>query len=220
MLLAIDTSTEMLGLALHDGHRILWESERYARMRHTVELAPAVEEMLRGTGGKVGDLSAMGIALGPGSFTAVRIGLAFAIGMAQVRMLPLVGIPTLDILAAGQPPADDILVAVLRVGRGRVAMAEYSFENDAWRAQTDPRAVSWPELAEQVREGARVCGEIDKAGYAALEKRKDLRLAPAHLCVRRAGVLADLAQKRLREAPGLLPPIRPIYLNSPSVPTD
>jgi tRNA threonylcarbamoyladenosine biosynthesis protein TsaB len=214
MILAIDTATEMLGVALHDGNRIVWESERYARLRHTVELALTVEEMLRGAGVPAAELDALAVALGPGSFTALRIGLAFAIGMAYVKKLPVVGIPTLDILAAAQPPMDCPLVAVLRAGRARVAAADYRFTDDGWRMQGEPRVFSWPQLAAQAAAKAWVCGEIDKAGFAALERRKDLRPAPAFLNMRRAGVLAELAEHRLRDREIPLPPLQPVYLNS------
>jgi tRNA threonylcarbamoyladenosine biosynthesis protein TsaB len=170
--------------------------------------------MLRGAKVPVADLTALGVALGPGSFTAVRIGLAFVIGMAQVRNLRIIGVPTLDILAAAQPPSDLVLLAVLRAGRSRIGMAEYRFGRQGWHAEKPPVGISWQELADQAAEGSMVCGEIDTEGYAALEKRKDLKIAPAPLNVRRAGVLAALAQDRLREHHGPPPPLQPIYLST------
>ena len=59
--------------------------------------------------------------LGPGSFTGLRIGLALAKGMALARHLPVIGVPTLDILAAAQPVREENLVAILLAGRGRLA---------------------------------------------------------------------------------------------------
>jgi tRNA threonylcarbamoyladenosine biosynthesis protein TsaB len=212
MILAVDTATEMLGLALFDGQRIVWESERYAHMRHTVELAPAVAEMLRGAGVAPSELTAFAVALGPGSFTALRIGIAFVIGMAQARQTPVVGVPTFDILVGGQPAGDGALVGILKVGRGRVASAEYRWTQHTWKIQGDPRVGTMAQLADRLPDGAQVCGEIDKAGYAELQKRKDVRIATPSFNLRRAGVLASLAADRLQDDATPLPPIKPIYL--------
>src|SRR5512133_2146250 len=103
MLLAVDTSTAQVGLALYDGAQVISEYAWRSSQRHTVELAPAVSDLLARSGLKMDDVQALGIALGPGSFTSLRVGLSLVKGLALVRHLPLVGIPTLDILALAQP---------------------------------------------------------------------------------------------------------------------
>ncbi|HEY6072178.1 MAG TPA: tRNA (adenosine(37)-N6)-threonylcarbamoyltransferase complex dimerization subunit type 1 TsaB, partial [Anaerolineales bacterium] len=125
MLLAIDTSTSQMGLALYDGAQVLAESIWTSPQHHTVELAPAVAALLKQTEQKVGALTALGVAIGPGSFTALRVGLSFAKGLALARRLPVMGIPTLDVVAAAQPLADMLLAAVLQAGRGRLAVGWY-----------------------------------------------------------------------------------------------
>ena len=121
MLLAIDTSTSQIGLALYDGVEVsaetLWRSQHH----HTVELAPAVADLLAHTGLAVTEVRALGVALGPGSFTSLRVGLAYVKGLALARHLPVIGIPTLDIVAAAQDVQELPLVAVLQAGRGRLA---------------------------------------------------------------------------------------------------
>ena len=72
MLLAVDTSTPQIGLALYDGAQVLAESLWTTKTRHTVELAPAVAEMLAHTGAKMDEVRAIGVAIGPGSFTSLR----------------------------------------------------------------------------------------------------------------------------------------------------
>ena len=73
------------------------------------------------------------MAIGPGSFTGLRVGLALAKGLAMARGLPLVGIPTLDILAAAQPFMEMPLAATLRAGRGRLAVGWYRSNAGAWQ---------------------------------------------------------------------------------------
>ena len=83
MLLAIDTSTAWISLALYDGNFIQYEATWQAQHHHTVALAPALAEMFQKTGLKGEDLTGLAVALGPGSFTSLRIGLAAAKGLAH-----------------------------------------------------------------------------------------------------------------------------------------
>ena len=120
ILLAIDTSTRMVSLALYDGVQVLSESSWTSTDYHTVELAPAVAEAFGKANLTANDLNVLAVALGPGSFTGLRIGMALAKGLALARHLPMIGIPTLDILAAAQQIGQTQLAAVLRAGRRRV----------------------------------------------------------------------------------------------------
>src|SRR5687768_1641983 len=116
MLLAVDTSTAQLGLALYDGSQVLAESLWVSRARHTVELAPALGELFQRTGISMDEIRALGVALGPGSFTSLRVGLAFVKGLSLARNLPVVGIPTLDVVAASQSLSRLPFVALLPAG--------------------------------------------------------------------------------------------------------
>ena len=103
MLLAIDTSTQTIGLALYDGTQVLAEMHWQTKTHHTIELAPAVDELITRCNIKPVELKAIACALGPGSFTSLRIGLAFAKGLALSLRIPILGIPTFDYLVASQP---------------------------------------------------------------------------------------------------------------------
>ena len=78
MLLAIDTATDCVALALGDGAVILAEHNWMCANNHTVELTPQVNRMLRTEGVGADSLEAVAVGIGPGSFTGLRIGLAFA----------------------------------------------------------------------------------------------------------------------------------------------
>jgi tRNA threonylcarbamoyladenosine biosynthesis protein TsaB len=77
MLLAIDTSSAQIGLALYDGTSVPGEFAWHSGLHHTQELAPALAELLRRVDIKMNAVTALGVALGPGSFTSLRVGLAF-----------------------------------------------------------------------------------------------------------------------------------------------
>ena len=99
MLLAIDTSTAQVGLALYDGTQVLSEMTWTSRQHHTTELAPALAGLLSRCGVSMNMVSALGVAVGPGSFTSLRVGLSLVKGIALARHLPVVGIPTLETIA-------------------------------------------------------------------------------------------------------------------------
>ena len=122
MLLAVDTSTAQVGLALYDGAQVIGEYAWRSSQRHTVELAPAISDLLTRCGVTMEDVRALGVALGPGSFTSLRVGLSLVKGLALSRHIPLIGIPTLDILAAAQPASKLPLVVAIQAGRGRFAV--------------------------------------------------------------------------------------------------
>ncbi|NLX43424.1 MAG: tRNA (adenosine(37)-N6)-threonylcarbamoyltransferase complex dimerization subunit type 1 TsaB, partial [Chloroflexi bacterium] len=105
MILAIDTATRTASIALYDASGILAEETWHSQNRHSVELMPAIQRLAERQGVKLGDLSAVAVALGPGSFTGLRIGLSAAKGLCLALDIPLIGIPTLMIAAyaAGDP---------------------------------------------------------------------------------------------------------------------
>jgi len=197
MLLAMDTSTAQLGLALYDGTMVAAELIWTSRARHTVELAPALSGLLNRTGLAMGDLTALGVAVGPGSFTSLRVGLAFVKGLALARRLPVIGVPTLDTLTACIPVQDIPLAAVLQAGRGRIAVGWYKASEDGWLAEGPVRTTNADALAESIHHPTLIVGELTAVERQRLErKRKNIRLASPAQSVRRPALLAELAWAR------------------------
>ncbi len=217
MLLAIDTATAYAGLALHDGLRVraecTWESAR----RHTVELLPRLTEMLEQLGLTPAHLTGLAVTRGPGSFTGLRVGLAVAKGLALTCRLPLVGVPTLDVLAAAQGRDRRPLCAVLQAGRSRLSVAFYRWRRGAWRLVTEPYLTTWPLLTAAITTPTLFCGEIDQAGADALAALGERAvLLPPAAGLRRPGFLAELGWRRLRRGESDDPAsLTPIYLNQP-----
>ena len=195
MLLAVDTSTAQVGLALYDGACIVGEFAWRSSQRHTVELAPAVADLLTRCGVKMDDVQALGVALGPGSFTSLRVGLALVKGLVLSRHLPLIGIPTLDILAHAQPPGRHPLLCAIQAGRGRFALGVYKNSRKGWQAQGSGRVVSLDALMAEAQEPAVVCGEFSSEEVQQM-KDAGVRLASPAASVRRPAALAELAWVR------------------------
>lgn len=202
-LLAIDTSTRAMGIALYDGAQVLYECQWHSKDFHTVELAPAIQGAFKQTSVRVKSLKAIGVAIGPGSYTGLRIGLALAKGLAFAERLALIGVPTLDVLAAAQPIEEVPLAAVLHAGRERLAVGWYEATEDGWRASKAFELMTAEELSAQIQKPTRVCGELGKTGRRLLgRKRKNALLASPAWNVRRPAVLAELAWARWKAGEG------------------
>jgi len=214
MLIAIDTATDQASLALHDGFRIRAEHTWEAPRRHTRELAPRLADAMDQLGLRPGRLTAVAVTKGPGSFTGLRIGLSVAKGLAVAQNVPLVGIPTLDVVAAAQGRDRRRLAAVLPAGRGRIAIAFYRWESDGWQVEEEPHLTTWEILGEALAEPTLFCGEIDEKGGDAIARLGHRAvLLPAAWRLRRAGFLAELGWRRLNAGETDDPfTLTPIYL--------
>jgi tRNA threonylcarbamoyladenosine biosynthesis protein TsaB len=100
LVLAIETSSSWTGAALAEGEVILAEHSVESRSRHNEVLAGLIQEVMREAGKDFTDLSLLACSIGPGSFTALRIGLLFAKGIAFAHSLKIVPVMTLDVLNA------------------------------------------------------------------------------------------------------------------------
>lgn len=199
MILAVDTSTSQIGLALYDGARVLAESLWVSKARHTVELAPAVEKMLQQTGQAIADVTALGVAIGPGAFTSLRVGLSFVKGLALSRTLPLVGVPTLDVVAAPVAvEADRPLACLLPAGRGRLALSWYHAHHNGWQATGSPLVTTAETVFAETASPVILAGDLSAAERQLLSKNENITLLSPALSTRRPGVLAELAWVRLQ----------------------
>ena len=197
MLLAVDTCTAQVGLALYDGAQVIAEYTWRSSQRHTVELAPAVSELLTRCGLTMEDMRALGVALGPGSFTSLRVGLALVKGLALSRHLPLIGIPTLDILASAQPASKLPLAVAIQAGRGRFALGWYKSSRHGWQAKGQARVVTIEALIDEAESPSIVCGEFTAEDRQRLiEKNENIHLVSPAGSVRRPALLAELAWAR------------------------
>ena len=198
MLLAFDTSTSWISLAFYDGIFVHYEMTWQSQHHHTVELAPAIEELYTRTGINSEDLTALAVAIGPGSFTSLRIGLAAAKGLSLGLNIPLVGVPSLDVVAAAQPLDDKPMIAVLHAGRSRLAYAPYQVEDGSWKAQEEPSVIDAKDLVKTITDPTLICGELSEEARSIIGRRwKNAIIASPARCLRRAGFLAEIGWERL-----------------------
>ena len=197
MLLAFDTATPHVTVALHDGTSVVATFESEESMKHGEMLAPGIEHVLGAAGVPASSLTAIAVGVGPGPFTGLRVGLVTARTLSLALSIPVHGVCSLDILAAEALDAglDDFLVAT-DARRKEVYLASYA----AGRRVSGPEVVKPLDAAtESVVVGRGAVLYPDAFPHAAL---------PEHPS---AAVLGDVV---LRERFEILAP-DPLYLRRP-----
>jgi tRNA threonylcarbamoyladenosine biosynthesis protein TsaB len=127
LILAVDNSLDFLTIAVADGERILAEkSVRDAQNTPSEILAATVSDVLADTGHRIDDIGTLFVTLGPGSFTGIRVSMAFCKGIRSAKKIPLVGVPTLDVLATPFAHMDGhFLCPLIDAKKGEVFLALY-----------------------------------------------------------------------------------------------
>ena len=212
LLLAIDTSTSAIAVALHDGRNVLAERSTIDARHHTEHVAPSISAVLEETGRTAAEVTAVAVGVGPGPFTGLRVGMVTASVFAHARGIPVHGVCSLDALAheavrSGAVQGEFVVATDAR--RKEVYWARYAVEpaDGGTRARrlTDP-AVDYPVTVAEVLDGAAVVGR-GTVLYPDL-------LAPAAgpLDVS-AGALAEVALAEI--GAGKAVPVEPLYLRRP-----
>ena len=200
MLLAIDTATQVLSVALHDGAEVFFEQVWRTANNHTTELAPVVQSAIARS---PVSLTAIAVAIGPGTYSGLRVGVSLAKGLALTLDLPLVGIGTLDILAAGTPPVPGALVAVATAGRSRIIAGAYHQRGKRWKSRHAAETTTWAQLLPSLDAPTLISGEVDADGRARIAEAQaggaPITLASPPQRPRRASWLAEEAWARMRE---------------------
>jgi len=215
VLLAIDTATRTAGIALYGPDGLQVEHTWRTRANHTVELMPYVVRACEQQGLAPSELLAVGVSLGPGSFTGLRVGLSVAKGLALTLQIPILGVPTLDAAAYAHDRESLPICAVLPAGRGRWCAAFYETVDGSWQRCGDYQLLATMDLVSALQQPVFVCGETDAALVRELRDATpdDVVLASPASTTRRCGYLAELAWKRFTAGESDdLSSLSPIYL--------
>lgn len=215
MLLAVDTSTQSMGLCLYEDPTVIAEMTWKTSNHHTVELAPALDELLKRSGRTALDIQAIAVALGPGSFTSLRIGLALAKGMALSLHTPIIGVPTFDVLVHTFPLSEHPLMAVLPAGRQRLAVQGYVVEAGKWKAVSELRVLTTQEISDQISSPTHICGEMEANERQVVGRKwKNAMVAEPVASTRRPAALAEIAWGKWKSGKVDDPiSLSPIYLH-------
>ncbi|MFP4171314.1 MAG: tRNA (adenosine(37)-N6)-threonylcarbamoyltransferase complex dimerization subunit type 1 TsaB [Candidatus Hydrogenedentota bacterium] len=213
-MLATDTSTDILTVAVCDEEAVLAELAVHAPRTHSERLLRTADNLLAQAGLSLAELDALAVGIGPGSFTGLRIGIAAWKGLALGAGLPLVGVPTLDALARLHAEADRPVCPVLDARMGEVF---YSIHDPGAQGMSRRFGPAVGPVSELI---ARIDGPVLLAGDGAIRYRETLAAglpearfaAPLQNHARAAAVAFE--GLRLLEAgnPGDAGAVRPVYL--------
>ena len=135
-ILAIDTSTKRLGLAVAGPKGIISEMNLDIGPQHSALLIPSIEKMLREMKSSLADIGGFAISIGPGSFTGLRIGVTTVKGLAMATGKPVVSVPSLDSIAANISDETSYICPIVDAKKGNVYAALYTSHRGSIRRRT------------------------------------------------------------------------------------
>jgi tRNA threonylcarbamoyladenosine biosynthesis protein TsaB len=202
-ILGIDTSTKFLSLGIWDDSRI-YEYNLELNRRHSSLLAAHIKRILDALGWKISDIDYFACGLGPGSFTGVRIGLATIKGLGLALKKPLVGVPTLDILARNVKLTDAqncaFVVPVLDARRNLVYYSIYK-NRDGFLERVSAYALATPdELCRKIKPNSFLLGDaVSLYKERILKSAKKVKLLDKDYWYPCGGNIVILAQEKIKK---------------------
>lgn len=157
MLLAFDTATPQVAVALHDGEDVVAERVSDRGMKHGEQLAPLIDEVLTEAGVTRFDLTAIAVGAGPGPFTGLRVGLVTARTLGHVLEIPVYAVCTLDVLAVEHASSGAQLgefAVATDARRKEVYFATYSADGERLTGPVVDRPATLATTVQVVGEGA------------------------------------------------------------------
>lgn len=146
LILAFETSAKAVGVALHDGTKLLAESYQNTGLTHSQTLMSMAEDLLKNCAKTAKDVTHLAVAAGPGSFTGVRIGVAAAKGFAWGAELPVYGVSTLEAMALGLGAWNGYVCACMDARRSQVYNAVFLASEGKLERVSEDRAIALEEL--------------------------------------------------------------------------
>lgn len=219
MLLALDTSTRFASIALYDEFGVQGEHTWHVDQNHTEDLMPRVVSLMEAAHLTPASLTGVVVALGPGSFNGLRVAMSAAKGMAIALHIPIVGFSTLETLAYQHGSLSLPVRPILEGGGHELATALYKVARNHWAQIEEPHLTTVDGICEATTQRTLFCGEISPALATDLRRRLEHAvIAPPAANARRAGYLAELGWRRIRDGnvddPGTL---QPLYLRRPHI---
>ena len=216
LLLALDTATSQVSVAIGEDGAVRAEVRLIGGRRHAEQLAPAIQYACRESGVDLQELAAIAVGVGPGLFTGLRVGVTTAKVMAQALRVPVIGIPSLDLVAHPLRHAAKLIVAVLDARRKEVFHAYYRPVPGGLQREGDYRVCPVAELVADLEASGE---EVLLAGDGVVRYRDELAaLERAHdagpqFRAPSVAALVELATGRFEREEFVAPwDVRPMYL--------
>jgi len=161
-ILAIDTSTTAMGIALLDEHKVYTEFTTNLKKNHSVRLMPMVDQLFEEVDWQPKDVDLIAVAKGPGSYTGVRIGVTTAKTLSYTLGVPLIGVSTLEAMAYGSNSFSGVISPLIDARRGQVYTGLYKKTDGVWTNLEEDRIIlvsDWIEIIKKYNEEIVFIGE-------------------------------------------------------------
>lgn len=201
LILSIDTSTLVSSVAVAGEDKLLAELTTQTRLTHSETLLPHIAEVLKLAGVAKDQLDAVAVSIGPGSFTGLRIGLATAKAMCYALNIPLLAVPTLEVLAARFPVSETKICALLDAQKGNAYRAVYEWQNGLLHCRKELAVLAVDDILAEcaaANEPIILTGDIVQKKAAAWQLPPLVTIAPPALIMPRAAEVAFLGLQRLQ----------------------
>ena len=212
-ILAIDTSCMTASCAVSENGRILGEISTHHAKTHAQQLVPMMDMLLGSLAFDISDMDAFAVAIGPGSFTGLRIGVVTMKGLAYATGKPVIGIKTLDALAKTVPAFNGMICPVLDARNHQVFTAFYKWEEKSLHKKSEDEGLTVDEMVSKIisyQQDVLLVGDAADKFAPLLEDALEVVLvsmaeiapikiytADSGLYTPRAATVALLAEKRL-----------------------
>ncbi len=208
IVLAIEASAQVASVAVQRDEMLLAEQMINGKLTHSETLMPMVQSVMCQAELEPAELDMLAVTVGPGSFTGLRIGAATVKGLALGLDIPVMPLPTLEVLAYGAVLSDGQIVPIMDARRGQVYAALYRREDGTLRCVEEAAVLTVEDLAQRLGRQEGPCILVGDGVPAYGERLREMlgsrvKVAPPHLRYLRAGAAAALALAHCRE--GVLP---------------
>jgi tRNA threonylcarbamoyl adenosine modification protein YeaZ len=221
MQIAIDTSTDYAGLALADNDRLISAQSWRCGSNHTVELYPRLDALLKAAGCDCASIDCIYVAVGPGSFNGLRVGVSAAKTISYTLGIPIIGIGTLEYTAYQHAASGIQVCAVQNAGRREVACALFRLRpRKGWSTLQEAHIAEPLDLVASIKEPTIFCGEIDDRIEQILKKglRSKAVFPSALLRMRQPASLVALGfMRRNNSIFDDASALQPVYLRKPPI---
>ena len=202
-ILGLESSAKSASVALMEEGKLLARSFQNTGLTHSRTLLPMAEAMLQNCELGIADVDAVAVAVGPGSFTGLRIGIAAIKGLAFPDDTPCIGVSTPEAIAYGLLGFEGTVIPMMDARCGQVYTALFQGKDGRLTRLSEDEALPLSELKEKLKSCPGplwLCGDGAHLGLAAWGEELPVRMAPAHLCCQRASAVGLAAMQHLGEA--------------------
>jgi len=216
-ILGIDTSTTSLGVAVAEDGNLLVSCDKIFGLRHSQDLIPTIKDLLKRLSLDIGGIDGFAVALGPGSFTGLRVGVTAAKALSLATKKPIIGVPTLDAIAYNAYYYPGVICPIMDAKKQLIYAALYKKKATGLKRVSKYLLIPLSKLLRKIDKKTLFIGDALTlyAKGIVRAKKKRAEFAPSRIWFPKAETIAMLGWEKLKKGKGDNPlDLVPLYLHS------